>query len=43
MTAEDEAKMALLRETMEANADFTTYETEVYLALVRGGHRPSPR
>lgn len=37
MTAEDDAKVALLRETMEANVDFTTYETEVYLALVRGG------
>ncbi|WP_158598775.1 TrmB family transcriptional regulator [Haloarcula sp. Atlit-120R] len=37
MTTEDDAKIALLRETMEANVDFTTYETEVYLALVRGG------
>lgn len=37
MTVEDEAKLALLRETLEANVDFTTYETEVYLALVRGG------
>lgn len=37
MTVEDDAKLALLRETLEANVDFTTYETEVYLALVRGG------
>ena len=37
MTGEDDAKLALLRETLEANVDLTTYETEVYLALVRGG------
>ncbi|MBX0325611.1 TrmB family transcriptional regulator [Halomicroarcula sp. F13] len=37
MTAEDDAKLALLRETLEDNVDLTTYETEVYLALVRGG------
>ncbi|SFR64524.1 TrmB family transcriptional regulator [Halogeometricum limi] len=37
MTAEDDAKLALLRETLQDNVDFTTYETEVYLALVRGG------
>lgn len=37
MTAEDDAKLALLRETLEENVDFTRYETEVYLALVRGG------
>ncbi|WP_254273112.1 TrmB family transcriptional regulator [Haloarcula marina] len=37
MTAEDDAKLALLRETLQDNVDLTTYETEVYLALVRGG------
>jgi len=37
MTAEDDAKLALLRETLQENVDFTTYETEVYLALVQGG------
>ncbi|SEP16634.1 Sugar-specific transcriptional regulator TrmB [Halogranum amylolyticum] len=37
MTAEDDAKLARLRETLQSNVDLTTYETEVYLALVRGG------
>jgi len=37
MTEEDDARLAMLRETLNKHVGLSQYEAEVYLALVRGG------
>ena len=37
MTTEDDAKLAMLRETLQQNVGLSKYEADVYLALIRGG------
>ncbi|RBI60096.1 TrmB family transcriptional regulator [halophilic archaeon] len=37
MSERENAKLALLRETLQENVGLSKYETDVYLALVRGG------
>ena len=37
MSGEDEAKLAMLHETLKEHVGLSQYEAEVYLALVRGG------
>ena len=37
MTDQDDAKLVLLRETLQENVGMSKYEADVYLALVRGG------
>jgi sugar-specific transcriptional regulator TrmB len=37
MTETDDAKLAMLRQTLQENVGMSKYEAEVYLALVRGG------
>jgi sugar-specific transcriptional regulator TrmB len=37
MTDQDDAKLVLLRETLQENVGMSKYEADVYLALIRGG------